>query len=183
MAKEKKDEKRYIPLKNYYIAAFILIVIILITLYSFKWYQVKEDEKLRESYLVTTETVTLEINDFDELKQVFAETPEEYFVYIGYRNNRDVYNLEKDLKKIIDDYNLKDFFYYVDATDLMKEDEYLNKLNSNLNLTKDKLEKVPSIIYFSKEGYEIIKRDDKNMIKAADLGKLLDIKEFEKVAK
>lgn len=175
MPKKKKQETRFIPVKNYYIAALIFISIILLTLYFFKWYEVKQTEKYRESYLVTTEAITLEVNEENELKQVFMESPEEYFIYIGYRNNKDVYNLEKKLKPIIEDYNLKDIFYYVDATDIKKDKNYLNTLNESLKLTKDKINKVPVIIYFSKQNYEIID--------ANELDKLLEKKGFEKTAK
>lgn len=179
---KKKNESRFIPLKNYYIASFVFLAIIFITLYIFKWYEVKQSEKYRESYLVSTETITLEINEENELKQVFLEAPEEYFVYIGYRNDKDIYNLEKELKPIIDDYNLKDIFYYVDATELRKSDNYLEMLNETLKLNNEKIDKIPTIIYFSKDNYEIVNRDDENIIKAADFSKLLDIKEFEKTA-
>lgn len=175
MPKKKKDESRFIPLKNYYIAAFVFIAIILVTLYIFKWYEVKESEKYRESYLVSTETVNLEINEENELKQVFLEAPEEYFVYIGYRNDKDVYNLEKELKPIIEDYDLKDIFYYVDATDLKENEDYLDMLNETLNLDNNKIDKIPKLIYFKENNYEIIN--------VADFTKLLDNEGFEKTAK
>ena len=181
MPKKKKVENRFIPLKNYYIAAFVLIAIILVTLYIFKWYEVKQSEKYRESYLVSTETVTLEINEENELKQVFLEAPEEYFVYIGYRNNKDVYNFEKDLKSIIEDYNLKDIFYYVDATDLMKDDNYIEMFNTTLNLNSDKIEKIPVIIHFKEKQYTIVKNSD-NITLVADFNNLLENKGFEKIA-
>ncbi len=181
MPKKKKIENRFIPLKNYYIAVFVLIAIILITLYIFKWYEVKQSEKYRESYLVTTETVTLEINEENELNQVFMEAPEEYFVYIGYRNNKDVYELEKELKDIIEDYNLKDIFYYVDATELIKEENYIDMFNNTLKLNNEKINKVPAIIYFNKNEYTIIKNND-NIIEVDDFSNLLENKGFEKIA-
>lgn len=160
MPKKKKDENRFIPLKNYYVAAFVFIGIILITLYIFKWYEVKESEKYRESYLVSTDTVSLEINEENELKQVFLEAPEEYFVYIGYRNDKDAYNIEKKLKPIIEKYDLKNIFYYVDATDLKENDNFFNMLNETLKLGKEKIDKIPTIIYFGENNYEIVNMDD-----------------------
>lgn len=179
MPRKKKIENRFIPLKNYYIAAFVLIGIILITLYIFKWYEVKQTEKYRESYLISSETVTLEINEENELKQVFLEAPEEYLVYIGYRNNEKVYNLEKKLKNVIEEYNIKDIFYYVDATDLMKEDNYIEMFNSNLRLNNIKLENIPAIIYFSENKYTIIENSD-NIKLVADFNNLLENEGFEK---
>ena len=174
MPKKKKIENRFIPIKNYYIAAFVFIAIILVTLYIFKWYEVKQSEKYRESYLVTTETITLEINEENELKQVFLEAPEEYFVYIGYRNDKNVYNLERELKPIIEDYNLKDIFYYVDATELKNDKDYINMLNKTLKLNDEKINKIPTIIYFYENDYEIVD--------TASFSKLLENKGFEKTA-
>ena len=180
MPKAKKVKN--IPVKNYYMVIFIIIAVILATLYIFKMYEVKKAEKYQESYLITSETVSLEINDLNEINQVFMEAPETYFVYIGYTKDENVYNFEKELKPIIEEYGLKDVFYYIDATNLKEEDNYLDKLNDSLNLKEDKLDKIPAIIYFNNDTYEIVKRDDDNMIKAADLGKLLDINNIEKIS-
>lgn len=176
-------ESKFVPLKNYYIAILIIIGAILVTLYVFKWYQVKKDEKLRTSYFVSTETVSLKVSKLEEIDQVFIEAPATYFVYIGYTQDEDVYKLEKDLKPLIEEYNLKEIFYYIDATKIKTEDDYLDKLSKSLNLTENKLEKIPTIIFFHNDKYEIVKRDDENMMKAADFQKLLDINEFEKISR
>ena len=119
MPKAKKVKN--IPVRNYYMVIFIIIAVILLTLYVFKMYEVKKAEKYQESYLITSETVSLEINDLNEINQVFMEAPETYFVYIGYTKDENVYNLEKDLKPVIEEYGLKDVFYYIDATNLKAE--------------------------------------------------------------
>lgn len=180
MPKTKKNKN--IPMKNYYMVIFIFLAVILVTLYVFKMYEVKKAEKYQESYLISTETINLEINDLKEIDQVFMEAPESYFVYIGYTKDEDVYKLEKELKPIIEEYGLKDVFYYIDATNLKSEENYIDKLNNSLNLNKDKIDHIPTIIYFNNDSYEIIKRDDNNTIKAADLGKLLDINKMEKIS-
>ena len=46
MKKKIKTETRKVPFKNYVITAFMFVGAILLTLYIFKWYQVKMDEKL-----------------------------------------------------------------------------------------------------------------------------------------
>lgn len=182
MPKKKKNETRFIPLKNYYIAVLVLIFIIFITLYIFKWYEVKQSEKYLESYLISSETITMEINEEDEMKQVFLEAPEKYFVYIGYRKDASVYNLEKELKPIIDDYNLKDIFYYVDATDLMNDGNHLKMFNNTLNLKKEKIAAIPTIIYFNEKGYSIIKEKNDKILKASTFKKYLEDELFEKTA-
>lgn len=175
MPKKENSATRNIPMKNYYIAVLIFIAIILGALYALKWYNVKQNEIYQESYLIKTDTISLEINDKNELKQVFFEAPDTYFVFIGYRNDKDEYLLEQELKTIIDEYKLNDIFYYVDATDMKNDTNYINDLNSIFNLKKDNIKNVPTIIYFDKGTYKVIDQNIKTEIK-----KLLELNEFEK---
>lgn len=180
MAKKKNN---YIPSKNYLIALFISFFAIFLTYYIFSWYNVYQDKKYEESYLISTNTISLEVNDIKEIENTFTEAPSEYFVYIGYRNDEEVYKLEKNLKKVIDKYNLNDSFYYIDVTDLKEDETYLEKLNDALKLEENKIEKVPTIIYF-KDGKvskdAIITREDDNIMNVGDFEKLLEIYELKK---
>lgn len=182
MAKKKNS---YIPTKNYVIAVLISLFAIFLTYYIFSWYNVYQEKKYNENYLIKTDTISLEVNDITEIESTFTEAPTEYFVYIGYRNDENVYKLEKDLKKIIDKYNLNDTFYYIDITNLKEEENYIEKLNNALGLTENKIENVPTIIYF-KNGTvasdAIITREDNNMMEAGDFEHLLEMYEFKKVS-
>ena len=51
MTNVKKNE-RYIPLKNYVLAAVVVVVMILLTLYGFAWYNVLKENRVSTSYLV-----------------------------------------------------------------------------------------------------------------------------------
>ena len=53
--------------------------------------------------------------------------------------------------------------------------------NTNLNLNKEKIENIPTIIYFHENQYTIIKNND-NISLVADFNKLLEDKGFEKIA-
>lgn len=180
MAKKKNN---YISPKNYVIAISISLLAIFFTYYIFSWYNVYQEKKYNESYLINTKTISLEVNDIKEIESVFTEAPNEYFVYIGYRNDEDVYKLEKNLKKVIDKYKLNDIFYYIDATKLKEEDDYLEKINSALGLLNNKIEKIPTIIYFKNGKVKedaIVKREDANIINAGDFERLLEIYEIKK---
>ena len=74
-----------------------IIGIILISLYAYQWYNVKKQEKVMESYLIKTNTLTLSIKSLDEYNQIKHEMPNSYFLFIGYRNNYDEYKIEKSL--------------------------------------------------------------------------------------
>lgn len=178
--KEKKvtKEVKKISRKTLIIIVSIFVAIILLALYFYKWYDVKKEEKLRDSYLLTTDTVNLEIKSLDEVNQVLSEAPNDYFVLINYTGNEDTYKLEEGLKLIIDNYKLGDRFYYYNAKKLIDEDNYLAQLNKSFNT--DKIKSVPIILYYQ-DGklIDTVSRIDNNKINAGDFQKLLDIYEFE----
>ena len=167
-----------LSIKNKAIVICVVIILVLGGLYIYKWKQVKNEEKLMTSYLINSGTINLEINNLSDVNQVLSESPIEYFVLINYTNNEATYNLEYGIKQIIDDYKLNDVFYYYNATDLMKEENYLNKLNEAFKT--DLIKTVPIILYF-REGkiVDIVKRNDNNVINAGDFQKLLDIYDYE----
>ena len=99
MAKNKK--KTNINYKDYLVKIGIILFIILALIYSYMWYRVKEQEKYLTSYLISSNTISYEMTEINEIASVLSETPSNYFVYIGYTKDQKVYNLEKELKPLI----------------------------------------------------------------------------------
>ena len=169
-------KNRYIPLKNYFITASILLIVILLTLYFFKWYKVYQEEQTRESYLLKTNTISMQISNMEDINTILSEAPNEYFIYISYVNSKEVLNLEKKMKKVIDEYGINDIVYYIDVTKIKENDNYLYDLNNNLGLKDYKIENTPAIIYIKND--EIKKS---NIIQSNN--KLFKISSFEKIIK
>ena len=107
MKKENKAVEKKINSKNYVVVAVIFLILILGSLYLYKWYDVYTEEQVSTSYLMKTKTLVYEVKDLSEIEAVFSETPNEYFVYVSYTGSEDVYNLEEELKPIIEEYKLK----------------------------------------------------------------------------
>ena len=172
VAKQKVSRKRIV------IILVIILAFILLGLYIYRWQQVKDEERLSTSYLLSSGTVSLEIKNLDEVSQILSESPTEYFVLITYTGNEDAYDLETGIKPIIDDYKLSDSFYYLNIESIMDSDNYLTRLNNAFNT--DEISTVPIILYF-KDGelIDTVTRDDDNVINAGDFQKLLDIYEYE----
>lgn len=173
---------RYIPKKNYIIALVLTIGSILLVLYGFSWYKAYQQNLYHQSYLVKNKIINKEITSLEELKNIINEPSNEYFILISYNDNKDVYKLEKDLKKTIKKNNLEDYFYYYNVTEEMKDDNYLKNINEALNLTDYKIKNVPTIVFIRNgiiEKDAIISRDDNNMINVGDFQKLLDIYNIE----
>lgn len=173
--------ERFVPIKNYVLAFVIVVVIILLTLYSFAWYNVFQEKKVSESYLIKEKVISNEITNLDSIEDVFSEAPSSYFVYVSYTGTKEVYNIEKKLKYVINDYNLNDSIYFLNVTEIKDKEKYIEKVNNALKLEDIKIEKVPTIIYF-KEGkaVDITTRKDNNMIDDNDFKQLLDINNFKK---
>lgn len=171
------ENKKSISVKKVVIICAIILVVVLGCFYIYRWRQVKNEEKLMKSYLISSGTVNLEIKNLDEVSILGNETPTSYFVLISYTGNEDTYNLEKGLKPIIDKYKLGDEFYYLNVESIMKEDNYLTRLNTAFNT--ELIKTVPIILYY-KDGVIIdtVKRLDNNPINAGDFQKLLDIYDF-----
>lgn len=160
--------------KNIFIILGIVLLLALVIAYIYKVDKNKKLETYQTSYLVSTGTVSLEIKNIEEVNQVLAESPTEYFVLITYTENEDTYKLETGLKTIIDKYKLSDSFYYFNAKDMINEDNYITRLNSAFNT--DKIEKIPVILYY-KDGkiIDTVKRYDNNIINASDFQHTLDM--------
>ena len=179
MNKNKRTKKEEaIKYNNYLYAILILIGGILLVLYVFKWYQVKKDEKLMSSYLVSTKTINSRVDNLDYLKQIMQESPSSYFIYLSYTGNESVYNFEKKLKRVIDKYKLNDLFYYIDVTKIMEDANYLDDIRNSLNI--EKLDNIPAIIYVHNGKISnILDGENNTFLKIEDLEQLLNDYEFE----
>lgn len=173
-------KNKYVPFKNYVIAFFTIAIILFLSLYFYKWYKVYEEEQIRESYLVKTNTVSMQINNIDSLDTILSEAPNEYFIYISYTHDKNIYNLEKKLKKVIDDYGINDVVYYVNATKLKKDDNFIKLLNEKINTNS--ISSIPAIVYVKNNEVVSVIQDNENLINANDLEKILKNNGLEKLS-
>lgn len=173
MANIKKNE-RFIPAKNYIIAGFIVVVVVLLTWYGFAWYNVYKENRVSTSYLVKNNIITKEITDLNEAKDVFAEAPETYFVYVSYTGDDEIYQMEKNIRNLIREYKLNEEIYYLNVTDIKNDKNLISKINKTLGLDKNKISTIPTFVYFN--GGEVPKS---GIIKPID-GKTMTINDFQK---
>lgn len=162
-------EKRKVPLKNYFIAFLILLGILIVTLYAKKTYELTNEKRLSQSVL---SRVVGEIK-YNEISSALVEKSANYFIYIGYVNNEDIYNLEVKLKKIIANYELQDNFYYINVTDELADPDLITNLNIKFNLNLNNQNNIPFILYYQ-NGHL------KSMLKSSD-GKLFNPKNLERI--
>lgn len=135
--------------KKYFVGLCIILAIIFLALYFYKWHTVREQEKYYNSYLISTNTISLEMTDINEISSVLSETPSYYFLYISYTGDEDVYTLEEELKPLIDEYQLQNNFYFLNVTDFKDTNtNYKDDIADILNIDRNIISKVPIILYF-----------------------------------
>ena len=176
-----KKNERVVPIKNYIYLLIMIIVVVALTFLIFNINKNYQTEKLETSYLANYLTVV----KTEELSNILSEPSSELFIFVTKTNDENVFNLEKDLKKIIKKhdlrdqhtklqqnttpptFNLRDNFILLDYTDESNVEE-LNKI------LKSDIETLPAIIYI-KNGEFIKSIDSKeSLLKSSDFEKMLD---------
>ncbi len=151
-------KKKNIPFKNYIISALLFLGVIFLFIYAFSWYQIKEQEKLLESYLIKTNTINYIFTDLKELNTALVEAPDNYFLFTGYTNDALMQKTEKKMKTIIDSHNLNDQIYYLDITNNLDDEEFLKSFNKSFDID---IISFPVILYFKDDlVVEVIESND-----------------------
>lgn len=160
---ESKAEKKYIrKLINYIL---LMIAITLTCLFVYKMANIYKTNKLSQSVL--TEVVG-SIN-YDDIESLTKEMTSDDFIILSFVKSEDTRKIEKNLKKIILDNDLQRNTYYLDMTDKMLEENYLDELNQKFKLSgSNKIDGLPTILYY-RDG-KFIKK-----ITHANKGKTLDV--------
>lgn len=160
--------KKNIPKKNYFILIFIIVLVVIISLIIFKSSGLYNQNKLKRSYLYN---YVNEVN-INDIKNILTEPSSELFILVTETNNDDVYKLEKNIKKIIKKYDLRDNFIYIDYTD----NEDFSKLNDALGT---KIEKIPALLYYKNGELSEVVDSKETLFNEGDLQKIIDAYEVE----
>lgn len=152
---ENKEEKRKIPIKNYFILGIICIATILLTIYVNAWIKTYKESAYSVSPL---SGVISEIN-INELKEPFMEI-NKVILYVGYTNDQKLFNEEKELLNKIQKEELTPHVMYLNVD---KEDDYISILQDKFDIDSDELQEAPLFIYI-KDGKaeDVINVVDKN---------------------
>ena len=161
--------KREIPKKNYYILVVMLIGVAVLTLAVASIVNAVKNNNVSTGYI---NKYVSEIS-YNELDTYLVEPASNTFIYITYTGDEQIYKLEKNLKKLVNNYELASEFIYVDVTENMIEDNFVNKLNEKLKII-NKVSKLPIILYYKDGILTELVDSEENLFNAADFQKLLD---------
>ncbi len=171
-----KKNERFIPVKNYVIVILGILIAIALVWYGFRWHQVIKENRISTSYLIKSKVVTNEIQGLAKLEDVLSEVPPSYYLYISYTGSEEIYNMEKELAALINDYKIGDQVYYLNITSIKNEKDYIEKINKALKLEDKKIANIPTIIYYEDgKVVDIITKEGKNIMNIGDFQKLLDV--------
>jgi len=174
--KSKEDETIFVLRTIAIILAFILVVVCSVKLFFNLKDETYGEKWSNKSYLVekgVASSVTC-----DELPEVIKG--DNRFIFVT-TTGEDEFKLEKNLKKIIEDYHLKDSFYVYTLNDNCGPISSLDSIVArNLKLPYV-LNTLPTVIYYRDGDYiDEVKRLDKQMMDSSDFVQLLDMYEFKK---
>ena len=170
----KEENKVTEPKLDYKMILIIILALLIVVIGIAKIGGVFENKDYTKSYLLKNKIITNELKKEDISSTLQNK---ETFIFITSLNqeeeyNEEEYNLEKDLKKVIKDNDLKDNFYI-----------YLKDENTNLRelFGIEENTKTPTILYFKNGNFvDKVERQDEKMIEAGDFAKLLDMYELSK---
>jgi hypothetical protein len=181
----KKVKKVYEELRDILFKSGLVLIAFFLVVGIYTLVDFERNGKYDNSYLITSKTISRDhIINVNNATDTFKNLNGDYFVYISYTHNTDVYNLEHNLKKIIDEYKLNDKFYYINVNDIKDNVNFKDQINAYLGYRDAKVSKVPTIVYVNSNNdvriENIITRNDSSMMSAGDFQKLLDINEINK---
>lgn len=171
MAKKEKSNLKKDKLRKAVNYILFLIVVVLVCLLCVKVYNNYKNREYQESVL----NQVIGSISLDDLSNATTELVSDDFIVISYTGSKETRTLEKSIKKIILDNDLQNNFYYLDATDIMLEENYLDLLNKEFKLDKNnKIDALPAIVYY-KNGkvVETLSSTNDKIISTSDFKQLL----------
>ncbi len=183
-SKKRVTEKKTVSVRRYVNCILMLVAFVLIAFIASKLYNWYNDGKLGES-VFTRFVGGIQYEDIDD---AVNEMPGDGFIFISYVKDEETKKLENSLKKAITNNGLQSNFYYLDATELKLNDNFIDEVNDKFKLEgNNKIETIPALLYFNDGQHKktLTSKEDR-MMSVDDFNKLLDsyeIIETEKLQK
>ena len=155
---------------NYLKLALILVGVVFFTLLIANIYNNVSKSKINNGYL----TKYISSINYGEIANTKLEFSGDTFLYISYTGDRDIYNLDVKLKKIIKDNSLNDKVIYLDMKERLDTKDYLSKLNETLGLNDKKIGKLPAILYYKDDILMTIADSKEGLLRSGDFAQLLE---------
>ncbi len=168
------SKTKNIPAKNYVLLIILIIVTVVATLYINAWIKTYKANKLS---LSPFSGVVEEIN-INEINLAFSET-NEVILYVGYTNNQKVYEMEEKILKYIKEHEIVDKFMYINVTEHLDNDKYLDILKKEFSEVKDDIKEAPMLLYVKNGKAEEVVSPKDRVLKIYDIANINEKYELE----
>lgn len=148
---ESKEERRVIPVKNYFILSIICLVTIVATIYINAWIKTYKVNSNVNPLIGKVQEITL-----SDLEATMSETN----LAILYVANNDNFALDKEILKRVNADSINDYFYYMNVNTISQED-CIKSLKEYFSDVKNEINSVPMLIYI-KDGQAVKVIDSKD---------------------
>ena len=148
---ESKEERRVIPVKNYFILLIICLVTIVATIYINAWIRTYKVNSNVNPLIGKVQEITL-----SDLEATMSETN----LAILYVANNDNFALDKEILKRVNADSINDYFYYMNVNAISQED-CIKSLKEYFSDVKNEINSVPMLIYI-KDGQAVKVIDSKD---------------------
>ena len=142
MEKEKK-ELREIPKKNYLIVLVVSILVVVLTLYVRSFYISYTSYNIDSSIFVSKSINQI---NFDDIDYAVNETTDSV-IFISYNGEKEISNMERKLYREIEKKNLNDRIIYLNVTEYLENNKYVEMLRNKYPKLSVDINKAPMFIY------------------------------------
>lgn len=166
-------QKKSIPSKNYIVLIGIVLLVICACFAFYNLYNIYQENKISVSPLAEREVF------YEDLSSTTEELDADTFLVISYVQNRDIYDNEKAIKKYLNKNNLLNNVLYLNVTDRMIEETFVDDLNNLLNLTDSlKIENFPAVVYYKDNEVTYTIDSSDHLLNQGDFEQIVDMYEL-----
>ena len=149
--------------RNYIKLIVLVVFTIIVTLLICNIYKNYNENKVNKSYL----SKYVGKADYLDITSILTEINDKQFLYLTYVGDKNINELEKELRKKIRKYDLSDSFVLIDCTDEIDNNKEVSNLNNILKINTKNNIKLPAIIYY-KDSNPVDFIDSKDSVITAD---------------
>ena len=165
----KKDELKKVSSKNYYIVLFVSLFVIVLTLYIRTLYLNYQTNKADNSVFVDKSINQINVEDIDYA----LDERNDVILFVSYNGDKYISSMERRLNREVKKKELNDMFFYLNISDYLDGNDYINLLRDKFPDNKDDFKKAPLLIYI-RNGRSLEVIDSSNrLVSYKDLNTLL----------
>lgn len=161
---------------GYFKLTIILIGTIILTIITCNLYRNYDGNKANISYISKYVTSI----QYKELSNAITELNSNSFIYLTYIGNKNIYESERKIRKVLKKYDLEDNFIYVDCTNDIDDNNHVSSLKNIFTVGKREI-KLPAIIYFKDNNPVDYIDSTEGLIDGTRFTQLLDEYEIESI--